>query len=36
MSFLICTGKSKKKYQKFGLVDIFREQVKSKKPLYEI
>lgn len=33
MSFFSCTGKSKKKYQKFALVDLFREQVKNtKKP----
>lgn len=33
MSFFSCTGKSKKKYIKFGLVDMFREPVKPTKQL---
>ena len=32
MSFFSCTGRAKKKYQKFGLIEIFRESVHKKKP----
>ena len=30
MSFFLCTGRNKKKYHKFALVDVFRESVKPK------
>lgn len=31
MSFLPCGTRQKKKYQKFGLVDVFRESIKPTK-----
>lgn len=36
MSFFLCTGRNKKKYQKFALVDLFRAPVKSKSKLKAI
>lgn len=30
MSFFPCATKAKRKYHKFGLIDVFRERVKDK------